>query len=586
MLLAIEILLRQITPIARGLGDDNQRQPKRVKTEVGSTLSPQAYEANVFRSSAQSCYYPDSASQSGASAVINLTPLIQSPRMPVQEQQQLVAGGARAPKDPRRDFRCIGQISATAHITYPANYICPRPGRPAHPLPPTSDDFVPVRLGFDANTRRQENSHQRRQVDDDNIQISVPRYKGGASGSDTLGGEEFGMIEQRVATVLYPLMQKVLIRLTAHVRRAETSTADVLPLRILVFTVKGNVNVVASYLRNGNLYLEHPTLPYNPAEHRDSPPYENPHQTLTGGVSRTKTGTKTKTKTKASADMKKPIQEQRVVQIDDISEPSASGAPSEDTAPETTRTNNIVAAAVVEAHNSRQQSTIPQQTRLGNSPNTSSVEMHERSKISLKRPQISPADHVDNINQPPAPAKRARIISASSEPHDKEYNTLTARHLLPSASTSTAPLLTSTEASAIKPRERESLIDVVLDLNIDNLRLRHELEDLKSRSLSTRHPAVHESTGAQQGADHLMHTNDSKVFIFARSEIERLRGVNKNSREELKAARDETDRLQAKNKTLQAEREKLRQMLSDSMALAGEILSLEKNHEPLVNENT
>lgn len=349
-------------------GDDDPRQPKRIKTDVGSVPSPQPYAASVSTFPAQSYSYSASPSTStahsyqraaspwssqstpgpydpqgqqspypGASQqfraytqpgaqpgptthqnvfpvgqygatpgpiytpqqaahyapataspyrtmpprqVIDLTGAqVQSPYSPYSPQPPATTGTSGAmgtPKDGRRDVVCIGQISATALILYPVNYICPQPGQPAPPLAATPDDYVAVRLKYDdASKRRQRNPGQ---AAEETIQIQVPHYKGGVSGNENLGGEEFGVVEQRVASVLGPLMQKVLIRLEAHVRRATTSTAPILPLRVLVFTPRGNVKVVASYLQTGSISLEHPTLPYNPAEHRDMPPYENPHQ--------------------------------------------------------------------------------------------------------------------------------------------------------------------------------------------------------------------------------------------------------------------------------------------------------------------
>lgn len=363
------------TTIDLTMEDDDPRQPKRIKTDVGSVPSPQPYAASVSTFPAHSysysasppsstpyqtpatpwtatptpaydpnrpqspypaapqpyrtysspaaaqsptthqnvfpvgqygaasgpIYTPQQAAQYAPSngspyrplpprQVIDLTgPQGQSPyttQLPTQQQIQSVqqaGAGANAvgqPKDGRRDVVCIGQLSATALILYPVNYICPQPGQAAPPLPATSDDYVPVRLKYDdASKRRLRNPGQ---PGEETIQIMVPHYKGGLTGNEPLGGEEFGVVEQRIATVLGPLMQKVLIRLEAHVRRATTSTAPILPLRILVFTPRGNVKVVASYLQTGALGLEHPSLPYNPSDHRDSPPYENPHQAVGG----------------------------------------------------------------------------------------------------------------------------------------------------------------------------------------------------------------------------------------------------------------------------------------------------------------
>ena len=54
-------------------------------------------------------------------------------------------------------------------------------------------------------------------------------------------------------------------------------------LRILLFTPKGNVNAVAQFLSQASLFLDHPTIPYDPAQHRDNPEYSNPHNPPPGG---------------------------------------------------------------------------------------------------------------------------------------------------------------------------------------------------------------------------------------------------------------------------------------------------------------
>lgn len=363
------------TTIDLTVEDDDPRQPKRIRTDVGSTPSPQPYPSNSNASSfpAQSysysasssstpyqtgspwtsqgtpgsydaqaqqspytagatqsaiqyrpytpssqqspathqnvfpvgqyssgsgpIYTPQQAAQYAPSSaspyrtapprtVIDLTG--QQPQSPyaAQQSQASVTGQAQQgqqavasahAKDVRRDVVCIGQLTATALILYPVPYVCPKPDQPLASLPAaTSDGYVPVRLKYDdASKRRQRNPSQ---TAEETIQIQVPHYKGGTSGTESLGGEEFGVVEQRIATVLGPLMAKVLIRLEAHVRRASSTTAPILPLRILVFTPRGNVKVVASYLHSGALTLEHPSIPYTPSEHRDNPPYENPHQ--------------------------------------------------------------------------------------------------------------------------------------------------------------------------------------------------------------------------------------------------------------------------------------------------------------------
>ena len=362
------------TTIDLTMEDDEPRQPKRIKTDVGSTPSPQPYPSSVSSFPAQSYSYSTSSSstpyqtgspwssqgtpaphdppaqqppytaqsampyrpytpssQQSPSTHQNVFPVGQygggsgpiytpqqaaqyspstaspyraaPPRTVIdltgqqpqysfasqqpqasgtgqaQQGQQAVAGASA--KDVRRDVVCIGQLSSTALIMYPTPYVCPKPDQPLASVPAaTSDGHVPVRLKYDdAAKRRQRNPGQ---PAEETIQILVPHYKGGPSGTESLGGEEFGVVEQRTATVLGPLMAKVLIRLEAHVRRATTTTAPILPLRILIFTPRGNVKVVASYLHSGGITLEHPSIPYIPSEHRDSSPYKNPHQAGVG----------------------------------------------------------------------------------------------------------------------------------------------------------------------------------------------------------------------------------------------------------------------------------------------------------------
>ncbi|KAF8323271.1 hypothetical protein DL93DRAFT_2123795 [Clavulina sp. PMI_390] len=240
--------------------DDDPRQPKRIKTDL----------AGAYASNPTTPYRPrqviDLTSTSSQGSLV--------PRPPIQTSTPAATNGAT--KDGRRDVVCIGQLSCNALILYPMSYICPKPGEPVPPLPATADGYVPVRLKYDDVAKRRAKNPG--QSTEETIQIQVPHYKGGPSGNENLGGDEFGVVEQRFATVLGPLMQKVLIRLEAHVQRAVTQTVPILKLRILVFTPRGNVKVVAGYLTTGGVRLENPTLPYNPADHRDSPPFENPHQ--------------------------------------------------------------------------------------------------------------------------------------------------------------------------------------------------------------------------------------------------------------------------------------------------------------------
>lgn len=192
-------------------------------------------------------------------------------RTPIPTTTSIPPVIAAAPASAKDETVCIGQISASALILSHISYICSQSDQPT-PYSSTlitTDGYVPVRMEFDHATKRL-------------IHISVPTYgvspaAAGDSHLTQIGGEEFGAVEQTVANVLGPLMNQDLIRPEAQMLRALPSFAPILPLRILLFTSRGNAKVVASFLTSGSILLEHPSLPYVPSEHQGNPPYENPH---------------------------------------------------------------------------------------------------------------------------------------------------------------------------------------------------------------------------------------------------------------------------------------------------------------------
>ncbi|KDQ19896.1 hypothetical protein BOTBODRAFT_101668 [Botryobasidium botryosum FD-172 SS1] len=188
----------------------------------------------------------------------------------MQQQQQ-------KPRDVRRDVLCIGQLTITALVLYPVPYLCTQPPPNGAPQGGRSvlDEYVPVRLRYDVAAKQKVRGRE-----EETIHIMVPQVRGARG--ELIGGQEFGVVEQRAATVLGPMMGRVLIRLEATVRRGATN-APILPLRILVFTPKGNLTAVANYLSQAHLLLDHPSVPYDPARHRDNPPYSNPHNPPPGG---------------------------------------------------------------------------------------------------------------------------------------------------------------------------------------------------------------------------------------------------------------------------------------------------------------
>ncbi|KAG8898849.1 hypothetical protein FRB99_007122 [Tulasnella sp. 403] len=157
-------------------------------------------------------------------------------------------------KDARKDVMCIGELTVTALVLYPIDYLCSTPATVPR------EEYVPVRLIYDSPAKR------KGRVNEETIRITAPVFKG--ANGENMGGEDFGVVEQRVANVLGPLMAKVLIRVSATIRRAARN---------------GNVPAVSQFLQNASLFLDHPSIPYDPSQHRDSPEYHNPHNPPAGG---------------------------------------------------------------------------------------------------------------------------------------------------------------------------------------------------------------------------------------------------------------------------------------------------------------
>lgn len=179
---------------------------------------------------------------------------------------------------------CIGQLGVTALVLYPVPYL----------LPTTSgvDEWAPVRLQYEHNPSKPGGA--------ETIHIKAPQ--GRAPNGEQFLGEAFGVIEQKVATALGPMLGKGLIRLDAKVRKGppnvrkrldspnfsancdHSTQLPILPLQMLVYTPKGNIPVVGNYLHQCGLLLDHPTPPYemrslvNQNQH-----YYNPHNPPPGG---------------------------------------------------------------------------------------------------------------------------------------------------------------------------------------------------------------------------------------------------------------------------------------------------------------
>ncbi|KAI6162042.1 P-loop containing nucleoside triphosphate hydrolase protein [Pisolithus thermaeus] len=156
---------------------------------------------------------------------------------------------------------CIGQLTVTALVLYPVPYIqLQDPVR-------LEDDWASVRLQYEHNPQKAPTS--------ETIHIKTPHIKGS---SEAPQGEVFGVVEQRVASHLGPMLGKGLIRLDAKVRR-DQGNPPILPLQMLVYTPKGNITVVGNYLYQCGLYLDHPSDFHKLANCH----YYNPHNPPPGG---------------------------------------------------------------------------------------------------------------------------------------------------------------------------------------------------------------------------------------------------------------------------------------------------------------
>ncbi|KAF6766578.1 SNF2 family N-terminal domain-containing protein [Ephemerocybe angulata] len=140
-----------------------------------------------------------------------------------------------APKTPV----CIGQLTVTALILYPVSYIAVRGD-----YGPDSE-FAPVRLQYEHSPNKPGGA--------DTIHIKTPSSRG--PNGEPLLGEQFGVVEQKL---------------------------PILPLQMLVYTPKGNIPVVANFLRTCGLLLDHPSPTFS-INIINNYPYFNPHNPPANG---------------------------------------------------------------------------------------------------------------------------------------------------------------------------------------------------------------------------------------------------------------------------------------------------------------
>ncbi|KAG6854236.1 hypothetical protein C0991_009254 [Blastosporella zonata] len=194
--------------------------------------------------------------------VIDLT---ESPSPPPSLQmQQAPAPSTLPPELPPKTPVCIGQLSVTALVLYPVSYLAPHDSN-------SDSEWAAVRLQYEHTPSGSETIH-----------IKAPHTRG--PNGEQINGEAFGVVEQKVATSIGPMLGKGLIRLDAKVRKGPP-TLPILPLQMLVYTPKGNIPVVGNYLRQVNLLLDHPTPPYD-TQRLANYHYHNPHNPPPGGHNR------------------------------------------------------------------------------------------------------------------------------------------------------------------------------------------------------------------------------------------------------------------------------------------------------------
>ncbi|KZT02408.1 uncharacterized protein LAESUDRAFT_730152 [Laetiporus sulphureus 93-53] len=213
---------------------------------------------------------PEHSSNGSERQVIDLTSSPSPPPGPPRLQQPQ---NGNLPVDlPPKTPVCIGQLSATALVLYPIPYLLPQDHVAA------DSDWAPVRLCYEHTPHKA--------AGQETIHIKTPPMR--TPTGEIVPGENFGVVEQKVATYLGPMLGKGLIRLDAKVRRGPP-TLPILPLQMLVYTPKGNIPVVANFLHQSGLFLDHPTLPSD-VQRVMSQYYYNPHNPPPGGHARALTG--------------------------------------------------------------------------------------------------------------------------------------------------------------------------------------------------------------------------------------------------------------------------------------------------------
>jgi len=144
----------------------------------------------------QPLYSPPNPAEPASHQVIDLTRCSPSPEPQVR---------SLPPDLPPKAPVCIGQLPSTALVLYPVNYLNPGGEQPVG----SEKEWAPVRLNYEHNPSKTSG--------EDTIHIRTPTSRGTLG--EQLGGENFGVVEQKVASIVGPMLGKGLIRLEAKVRK-------------------------------------------------------------------------------------------------------------------------------------------------------------------------------------------------------------------------------------------------------------------------------------------------------------------------------------------------------------------------------
>lgn len=194
---------------------------------VQSLFSPSASRPKFLGPSSSSAFFPNrrvqttsmqsppvtgptisNGSRPSDSEVIDLTISPSPPPQRLPQQPERVNNGQSGILDvPPKAAVLIGQLTVTALVLYPISYL-------QHGTAisiPSETEWATVRLQYDSTVR------QRNPNAEETIHIMTPPMR--SSTGEVIPGENFGVVEQKVANVLGPMLGKGLIRIDAKVRR-------------------------------------------------------------------------------------------------------------------------------------------------------------------------------------------------------------------------------------------------------------------------------------------------------------------------------------------------------------------------------